>query len=349
MITKEDIIRIITVVLLSEQERKITEELLSTTMSANNWSSIAVYLEEEGIGIVAPLCLLRLNSAVLHSKEGLEQEVYLRVLLIIGKKLGTLWTKYRNEKLDINNSIEVFIERTSQNKGIIEENGKLFLWSCTMEVYQLFQLKLNNLSSDNLIVNGLCQEVLTIVHMLQPQERHIFSLTTNWYTDRLQFRTIQKGDESLLENNLTSNVGKFLSIEGFFHPLLTQEYIHQSILEMKNGTCLVLMIFDFEHNEFIGSCTLNDINKNTAEIGLWIKESKQNKGYGTEILDKLLEIIKVNKLTKQVLYTVEEENIASIALCQKNDFIQANNFILEPNFLKNKYRRMIQFLYEISK
>ena len=334
---------------LSEEELEIVNWLLSDKVAQNHWPSIAVYLEQQQeITIISPLCLTHLKNVFEEAKTELDQEVYLRILLIIGKQLGRLWTVFRIKKQPIIHSIDNFINSLNQKQEINNEEDFFYLWSYTMELYQLFLNLLYDFSADSLIVKGINQEVKTIVDMLQQQDRIVFAKETIWLSHSLKFRMIQKGDESLLETNLTSNVGKYLSIDGFSHPLLTQEYIKQSVLEMTYGTCLVLMAFDLKTNDFIGSCTLNDINKETSEIGLWIKESEQHKGFGTEIMDKLLQIVKENKLSKNILYTVEDDNKASIALCNKFSFVETDQFILEPNPLKNKYREMIQFTYKIT-
>jgi len=332
---------------LSEEELEISNWLLSDKIAQANWPTIAVYLEQQQeMNIISTLCLSHLNKVFAKATIELDQEVYLRILLIIGKQLGKLWTVFRTWEVNDGFSLKEYLKLIAQQQEVSKRKDYIFcLWNYTVEFYQLFSPKLQQFSSESLIIRGLSQEVKTIINMLIPQKRVVFQNETIWLSDQLTFRMIKKGDESLLEKNLTANVGKYLSIDSFFHPLFTQEYIKQSILEMEYGTCLVLMIFHTKTDEFIGSCTLNDINKETIEIGLWIKENQQNKGFGTEIMKLLLQIIEENKLSTSVLYTAEKENEASILLCNKFSFQQTDQFILEPNPLKNKYREMIQFSY----
>lgn len=348
MITKEDSDDIRSMIFASAEEKEIVDWLLKGEVPVNNWPSIAVYLEQQQeITIVTPLCLSHLNKVFEQATQLLEQEVYLRILLIIGKQLGKLWTFFRN-----NSITETYTFKDCcyliKGKDLKENDPEVVsvLWSLSMDLFQMFNEQLSRFSTESFIVKGIQQEVLMIVNMLHEQERTIFTNEFIGQSKRLSFRKIKFGDEPLLENNLTRNVGKFLSIDEFFHPLLTQEYIKQSVMEMEVGTCLVL-IAENEKSEFIGCCTLNDINYDTTEIGLWIKESEQRKGFGMEILEFLIGLIKNNITTNRILYTIEEENSASIALCQHFNFKKTDTFILEPNPLKNKYREMIQFSLEV--
>ena len=118
---------------------------------------------------------------------------------------------------------------------------------------------------------------------------------------------------------------------------------------MKQGTCLVLLVFERELQAFVGCLTLNDIHQYSVEIGLWVSEDQQGKGYGVALLQQAIAIIEESIPTQQIIYTVEKENQRSIALCEKYEFQLEKELILEPTPLKNKYRAMLRFVRGMGK
>ena len=87
-------------------------------------------------------------------------------------------------------------------------------------------------------------------------------------------------------------------------------------------------------DRFIGEFQLRTefpevVMRDIGSIGLAVRVSEWGKGYGTEILRQGLKIAKEKEMTK-VLYTVSEQNRASIRICEKAggrlmDIIEADN------------------------
>jgi len=98
-----------------------------------------------------------------------------------------------------------------------------------------------------------------------------------------------------------------------------------------------------DENEFIGEFQLRTkftekVLTDIGSIGYAVKPSRQNQGYGTQILRLGLEIAKSHKMEK-VLLTINEKNIPSILICEKlggklTDTIKAHNEFEGDHFLR---------------
>ncbi|MBB1151070.1 GNAT family N-acetyltransferase [Myroides sp. NP-2] len=326
---------------LTAEERERGDLFLAITRGECNWSNLLLSVETASqIAVLDSYILPLLLEDYHQTTTVLEREVQLRLLRAYVQLMGKDWNLYRKET-----SLKAYPWPESETKtqiGDKEEVAK-YAWVQLLHILLIDREKIEEAQTFNLIQEGIKQEVLLILNMLEPQERTVFPETQQWEHQDLCFRKITTADAPLLQRHFTPAVGQYLSIDSFAHPLLVAEYIRQSQLEMKEGSCLVLLVFEKQGNAFIGCVTINDINLHTAEIGLWVTEKQQGKGYGTHLLQQVLSIIAASIPTKKILYTVEKENQRSINLCEKFGFQYTRAFILEPTPLKNKYREMIQY------
>lgn len=328
---------------LAEADRELITLLQALLQGETNWSDVLLQVEEaEELSVVHPCILSIVLGNITQEVALIEREVQLRLLGVLLQKMGKHWNNYRSVAIPNTAAwIEQLIENPTEERPTEEQTKQV--WFHLLQLLLDAQKDLNQMATYNLIQTGIKQEVCMIVAMLAPQERKIFAANEEWETSRLMFRKIQEEDKTLLQNHFTPAVGKYLSIDALNHPVLVQAYIQQSQAEMQQGTCLVLMAFERETEVFIGCLTLNDINQETAEIGLWVREDQQGKGYGKELLNQAIAIIEESILTNEIIYTVEKENHKSIALCENMGFQFDKELILEPTPLKNKYREMLRY------
>lgn len=328
---------------LSDSEREVAQVFAAITKGESNWSSLLVELEQrEELSLVYPCILQRLLADFPLPKSPIELEVQLRLLVVILQKMGKYWNSYREEEpLDAQQVMQEFSATSVQELGE-REIGKQIWFHL---VHRLLDSReaISKVTTLNLIQKGMMQEICMIIDMLEPQERTVFPANQQWEGQALVLRKIESKDAETLQKYFTPAIGQYLSIDSFAHPVLVKEYIRQSQLEMQQGTCLVLMAFESETQDFIGCLTLNDINQYSVEIGLWVSENQQGKGYGSALLNQAVQIIAESIPTQQIIYTVEKENQKSIALCEKRGFQFEKELILEPTPLKNQYREMLRY------
>lgn len=337
----EQIERLLTLPFLDASARETGDLFLALARGESNWSNLLLSVETATqVSVLDPSILQVLLADYFQTTNVIEREVQLRLLRALLHVMGKYWNVYRMETTLTNQpwSDDLTVVQTWE-----EEQAAKYSWFELLRILVAARGQLKQAQAFNRIQEGMKQEVLMILDMLEPQERTVFSETQQWENQSLYFRKITAEDSSLLQRYFTPTVGQYLSIDSFAHPLLVAEYIRQSQLEMQQGSCLVLLAFEQQENEFIGCVTLNDINQHTAEIGLWVREEQQGKGYGAHLLQQAIAIITDSIPTAEIIYTVEKENQRSINLCEKFGFHYARELILEPTPLKNKYREMIQY------
>lgn len=91
-------------------------------------------------------------------------------------------------------------------------------------------------------------------------------------------------------------------------------------------------IGEFQLRTEFSEKVLNDI----GSIGYAVRVSERRKGYGTEILRLGLKIAKENGMEK-VLLNINENNVASIRLCEKFGGVFEDNIKTEENEILRRY------------
>lgn len=115
-------------------------------------------------------------------------------------------------------------------------------------------------------------------------------------------------------------------------------------INLPNGFVKQITYWLVENDEFIGQiCLRPKINDNLlnygGHIGYYIKCSKWNKGYGTKMLNMVLERAKKLGL-KKVLITCNDDNYSSIKVIEKNGGILENkvtNNVNDKELLTRRY------------
>lgn len=86
--------------------------------------------------------------------------------------------------------------------------------------------------------------------------------------------------------------------------------------KMGRNEMLIFSIFS-KNGEFIGSVEVHGLKENCPELGIWIIASEQNKGYGYEALNSVLDYVS-NKFNKsEFYYEADIRNMGSIKLLLK--------------------------------
>lgn len=95
-----------------------------------------------------------------------------------------------------------------------------------------------------------------------------------------------------------------------------RDMLQEFLNEMERKETLLFSILS-KNDEFLGSVEVHGLNGECPELGVWIIESEQNKGYAYEALNAVLDYVgsKYNKNT--FFYEADIRNTASIHLMHK--------------------------------
>ncbi|MFS0560798.1 GNAT family N-acetyltransferase [Terribacillus sp. 179-K 1B1 HS] len=171
-------------------------------------------------------------------------------------------------------------------------------------------------------------------------------------TNRLILRKMNKNDVNALFTIWSDpNVTKYMNIEGFSQIEQAEEMI--SILSdlAEKNEAIRYTIFEAKTNIIIGSCGFNtlDFKNETAEVGYDLDSGFWNKGYGTEAVKGLIDYAFHQLQFKKIEAKVDPNNIPSIKLLLKLDFIlegklkdkegQSNDLNLYTKYLLDDQRK----------
>jgi len=81
-------------------------------------------------------------------------------------------------------------------------------------------------------------------------------------------------------------------------------------------------IIEKETNELVGNAGYHEIKKEIGELGIWIAIKHQNKHYGREILNRLIEYGYQELNLKRIYLTVHENNERAMHLYEKLGFFK---------------------------
>ncbi len=136
-------------------------------------------------------------------------------------------------------------------------------------------------------------------------------------TDRIYFvRVDTKYIDFYLENMNNPEIYQYIST----YP--ARIYTKEEEIEWveKNKYMNNFTIIDKETNELIGNAGYHEIKNETGELGIWIDTKHQNKHYGREILNRLIEYGNQELNLKRITLTVHENNKRAMHLYEKIGF-----------------------------
>lgn len=138
-------------------------------------------------------------------------------------------------------------------------------------------------------------------------------------TERLM---IQPYSNSYLEQyfkEFTDEIVKYQYPDSFCDMNKADEVMSKFVTDMEQGKMLELVILTHD-GEFLGSMEAFDITGKTPELGIWLKNSAQGKGYGHEALKCLVDYLNSTDKYEYYLYGVDQRNEPSVHLVEKFHF-----------------------------
>ncbi len=111
----------------------------------------------------------------------------------------------------------------------------------------------------------------------------------------------------------TSEVTKYMYPEPFENIQGARIFIEEFMKWQKEGIDLACNILD-KSNEFIGGIEIYGLDSKTPEVGVWIREDMQHKGYGREALSGFMDFFRKHMIIDYFIYEADRRNIESINL-----------------------------------
>jgi ribosomal-protein-alanine N-acetyltransferase len=115
-------------------------------------------------------------------------------------------------------------------------------------------------------------------------------------------------------NSFTPEVAKFMYPKTHDDISETEGFLEFSRKGLEDGNNLQMVILKKSNNEFLGCSGIHDLDTDTPETGLWLKESAHGFAYGKETIEAIYNWAKQNLNFKYIKYSVERENISSIKI-----------------------------------
>lgn len=141
--------------------------------------------------------------------------------------------------------------------------------------------------------------------------------TTSFETERLLVRACCMQDADALTELMTPEIGQWVAI--WPTPLTvqdTQDILRRNIDAVQSGRVFAAVVVIKETDEIIGWCKL-DIGDDQAELGYWIGETYQRKGFAMELSRGAIGFAFDHLGTASVRAGAQVTNTASLALLAK--------------------------------
>ncbi|UKB84618.1 GNAT family N-acetyltransferase [Chryseobacterium sp. MEBOG06] len=139
-------------------------------------------------------------------------------------------------------------------------------------------------------------------------------------TDRLILKPIDPLYIDDINRHFTAETTKYMPFTPNGNRNDITKFVEESKMLLSKNTDLVMVAVDPDKN-FIGCCGIHNITSESVELGLWLKQSVQGIGLGTEIIMNLIEFLENNFTFEYIIYPVDQENIASKKIPEKLGFI----------------------------
>ncbi|MHA1223616.1 MAG: GNAT family N-acetyltransferase [Candidatus Heimdallarchaeaceae archaeon] len=172
----------------------------------------------------------------------------------------------------------------------------------------------------------------------------VSKLTSPFKGEKVQLRALEMEDlEKILEHWNTFETRIFLNTVIPMSRMMEKEFINHAHESAKKGTAYIFAIENLETKEFLGTCSLEDINNisRSAVLGIAIHNPENhNKGYGTDTMKCLLKIgFEVLNLHRIELW-VMDFNQRGVHVYEKVGFKQIGRK-REAHFVNSAYHDLI--------
>ena len=107
------------------------------------------------------------------------------------------------------------------------------------------------------------------------------------------------------------------------------------MLEIAKNKKIEYVLAKSQKNDLIGMVSIR-IYGTEADVGLWVAEREQQKGYAKEALESILDQLKKDHKTVRVYYSAESDNQASVKLAKSLGF-KILDEKMEDNILHTRY------------
>lgn len=121
--------------------------------------------------------------------------------------------------------------------------------------------------------------------------------------------TAEDADE--IFNCITPNLTRYMSWEPPQNRQVFAATWQQWLRNIDHKTELTLVIRNINNNEFVGLTALHQVQSETPELGIWIREDRHGSGFGRSAIKALVEWASIHFHIKHFIYPVAVENTAS--------------------------------------
>jgi RimJ/RimL family protein N-acetyltransferase len=131
-------------------------------------------------------------------------------------------------------------------------------------------------------------------------------------SERLRLVSVAAHYEQDIFREFTSDITTYMFPKPAEDISETRAFIEESLIAMKAGCNLQLVILKNDSGEFLGCCGLHGCkNPNIPEFGIWLKKGAHGFGYGRETIHALYHWAKDNLKVDHFIYPVDRNNTAS--------------------------------------
>ena len=135
-------------------------------------------------------------------------------------------------------------------------------------------------------------------------------------TKRLELRPFTPKDAAETFAAITPEVSRFMAWEPPASPAAYEDICRSSLRAMAGGTDLHLVVRLKDGGEFLGRAGLHEIGSAEPELGIWLKEAAQSRGYGGEAIAALVAWAASRFAIANFTWPAAEENIRSRRLAE---------------------------------
>jgi RimJ/RimL family protein N-acetyltransferase len=135
-------------------------------------------------------------------------------------------------------------------------------------------------------------------------------------TPRLELRPLTPGDAAQIFAAITPELTRFMAWEPPASPAAMAGSQLRQLSAMAAGTDRHLVIRLKDRGEFLGRAGLHAIGSEEPELGIWIKETAQSRGYGSEAIAALAAWAAPRFAIANFIWPVAEENVRSRRLAE---------------------------------
>lgn len=131
-------------------------------------------------------------------------------------------------------------------------------------------------------------------------------------------------------HGFTQEITKFQWPDPFENSDQAKAVLQEFLNEMRREETLLFAILS-KNNGFLGSIEVHGLGKACPELGVWIVESQQNRGYAYKALKEVLDFVHARYGKASFFYEADVRNTASMKLLHK---FEKQYKIIEQGFEK---------------